>query len=293
MTKQKQVEPGVLAVVNDLQVGSDIAILDPSSLLSRWDDKNSIDYTIPVQLNPAQQYLFDLYRSGIEKTIELAKDRNVYVIVNGDMTQGDRFMEGLSYPLLSDQVQIATDLICRWLQYPQVKSIRLTRSTQVHAFKEGHADHAIAKKIREAYKGFDVKLVTHGLLNVGGVWVDYAHHGPPGGVRTHLKGNLLRYYTQSLIAASMRDREPVPNIVLRAHKHERIEERITTFRKDERVYTLAMTVPSFQLLTPFAQKATTSESNVTNGMVAIEVGDGDPRVHWFAETRSYRHKESL
>ena len=288
----------IVAVCNDLQVGSSTGILDPDSLLSRWDDVNSREVTIGVadHMNPAQRYLFDLYNEkGIKKVVELAGDDDLYVIVNGDYTQGDRFGEFLTFDAQPDQVQIASDLICRWVkECKTLKGIRLTKSTQVHAYKEGVADNAILTNIRERYPKLDIKLVSHGLLNISGTYIDYAHHGPSGGIRNWTKGNILRLTALSLIKDAMQHEEPIPNVILRAHKHEQVEEWIVTRRKNERIKTLAVTVPSLQLMTPHAQKVTQSESIVTNGMLALDINDrGISDVHWLTETRSYRDAETL
>ena len=287
----------VIAVCNDFQVGSSTGILDPDSLLSRWDDVNSREATISVasHMNPAQRYLFDLYEGGIKQVAELAGKDDLYVIVNGDYTQGERFDEYLTFNAMPDQVQIAADLICRWVkECKTLRGIRLTKSTQVHAYKEGVADNAILTNIRERYPKLDIKLVSHGLLNINGSYIDYAHHGPSGGIRNWTKGNILRLTALSLIRDAIQHYEPIPNVILRAHKHEQVEEWIITRRKDERIKTLAVTVPSFQLMTPFAQKVTQSESIVTVGMLALEIGTGGASdLYWLTETRSYRDVEAL
>ncbi len=274
----------VIAVVSDLHAGSSHALADPDSLLERWDDARNEAYSVPVELNPAQEYLYEIYRWGMSEIAKLAGKRPLHLIVNGDMTQGDRFKEELSFPLVADQVQIASDLICRWKNIKTLKSIRITKSTRVHAFEDGQADTAILNKVRAVHK--DTRLVGHGQLEVAGVLLDYAHHGPPAGVRSWLKGNLMRYYLKSLMDTALKDGLRNPDAVLRAHKHERVEEWVVDWRGDERVKTLGITTPSFQLLGSHAQKATLSNAKVTNGMLALDVEDGRIReVHWFAKTK--------
>ena len=273
----------IVAICSDFQSGSSLGLVDPKTLLSR-EDADGNEYQVAVELNPAQSYLWEIYSEGLEEVLRLAGTDPIHLIVNGDMTQGDRFADELSYSTLPDQVQIASDLICRWKDY--VKTIRLTKSTRVHAFKDGAADHAILSQLKLRLPEADVRLVSHGQVVIDGAVIDYAHHGPPGGVRSWLKGNLMRFYVKSLVDTAMKDGRSIPNAVLRAHKHERVEEWVVDWRLDTRIKTVGITTPSFQMMTSHAQKVTNSEPKVTNGMVALELVDGAVKdVHWFSRTR--------
>lgn len=270
----------IIAVFNDTQCGSSLGLAAPHTTLNRYTKEGDM-YEVSIELNPAQQYLYDVYTWGRQEVMKLAGKSDVHLFVNGDMTQGDRFREELSHALLDDQVRMATDVILQW-KSSNLKSVRLTKSTRVHAFNDGQADAMVTRNVKDNIP--NTRLVSHGRAKVGGVLVDYAHHGPPAGVRSWLKGNLLRYNTKSMIDTCIKDNEPVPDVVLRAHKHERVEEWVTDWRRDERVRVLACTVPSFQMMTSHAQKATNSEPKVVNGMLAIEVEAGRVRdVHWFAK----------
>ncbi len=283
----------IVAVVSDFQSGSSLGLVDPTTLLDR-DDEDGHIVQIGLTLTPPQKYLFPIYEEGIAKTFALAGTDPIHLIVNGDMTQGDRFNEDLSQSLHDDQVKIAVTLIERWLKTDQVKSIRLTKSTRVHAYKEGSADKAIARDLRKAYPKKNIRLVSHGLATIDGALIDYAHHGPPGGARSWLKSNLMFYYVKSIIDTCIKDGRPLPSAVLRAHKHERVEAWVVDWMMDKRIKAVGITTPSFQMLTAHAQKVTSSEPKVTNGMVALEIVDGAIKdVHWFAKTRYLPATETL
>ena len=63
---------------------------------------------------------------------------------------------------------------------------------------------------------------------------------------------------------------------------------------DERIKVVGITVPSFQMMTGHAQKATNSEQEITNGMVNLEIEDAKiTDVHWYTKTRSLPARENL
>jgi len=284
-------ERRILAVVNDLQCGNELAICNPSTRVWRWDGKRRSRQQ--VSLNPAQEYLWEVFMWSKNGLFEFAEKDRIDVIVNGDMTDGN-FFEGHTTNSPNNQVIMAVDVLDEIVRRKQVASVRLTSSTGVHAFAENSADTQIVDKLNEKYPDKDIALVEHGLLRVGSAVIDYAHHGPEGGIRQWLKGNQLYLYVKDIVHQSHDDGQPVPNIVLRAHKHERIQVCYSAWFEDEHTTTWGYTVPSWQLLTPYARKATNSTPKVTNGLLAIEIIDGEvARTKWFAKTKYIRTEEAL
>lgn len=288
MTKRR-----IIVVESDYQAGSSLGLIDPSTLLERVDADNN-PYHEEVSLTPPQTYLWGICEWARGEVSALAGKDDILLIVNGDMTQGNHFPSELSYGREEDQSAIAADIVAGWAKDKRVKKIRLTKSTGVHAFRENSADGGVVARLRLMFPRKDIRLVGHGQIDVGGVLIDYAHHGPGAGVRSWLKGNVLRYTVKSLQDTAIKDRRPVPDIVLRAHRHERVEEWVVVWRLDERIKTLGITTPSFQMLTEFARKVTNSEPKVTNGLVAIEVvGNKIIDVHWFAKTKYIPAQEEV
>lgn len=283
----------IIAIRSDIQGGSSYGLLNPTTMLYR-EDKDGNPFYVPVQLNPIQEYLWDIDCWARESVFALAGKDEVVYIENGDMTQGNVFSDGLVSGKEVDHVQIAVDCIIPWIEHKNVNTVRLTKSTGVHAFREHSADVAVSTRLKDAYPGMDVRLVGHGRLNVGGVLLDYAHHGPPAGVRSWLKGNLMRLTVKSIMDSCMKDGREVPHVIARAHKHERVEEWVVEWQMDKRVKCVGITTPSMQMLNEHARKVTNSEQRVTHGMVAIEVEDGKiADVHWFAKTKYIPVEEAI
>ncbi len=283
----------IIAIRSDIQGGSSYGLLNPKTMLCR-EDKEGNPFYAPVQLNPIQEYLWEIDCEAREKVFALAGNDEIVYIENGDMTQGNHFSDGLVSGKEVDHVQIAVDCIVPWIENKNVRTVRLTKSTGVHAFREHSADVSVTNDLKRMYPKKDIRLVGHGRLNVGGVLIDYAHHGPPAGVRSWLKGNLMRYEVKSIMDTCMKDGREVPHIIARAHKHERVEEWVTEWRMDERVKCVGITTPPMQMLNEHARKVTSSEQRVTHGMVAIEVEDGRVvDVHWFAKTKYIPVDETL
>jgi len=74
------------------------------------------------------------------------------------------------------------------------------------------------------FKNKDIKMCQHGLLDIDGVTIDYAHHGPFPGSRSWLKGNIARYYLRDLMMREIMNGNSPPKLVVRAHYHTPVEE---------------------------------------------------------------------
>ena len=286
----------MIAVVNDLHCGSELAVCNPDTTIYKWDENNKRSLQ-SVDANPAQRYLWGVYTWCAAELFKFAKTAPIHLIINGDYTDGGIWN---SMPMdkvtisESGQVRIAFDVINHIAKHKQVKSMRFTSSTAGHAFNSNSADYALADKFAEKYPEKDIRILEHGLAQVGGVYIDYAHHGPSAGLRQWLKGNLMYLYVKDIIAQSKDDGERIPQVVLRGHSHGRVQVCVSAWFGDDVSETWGFTVPSFQLITPFGRKVMKSERKITNGMLAIEVIDGEiGRKKWFTKSKRMPVEEKL
>jgi hypothetical protein len=92
-----------------------------------------------------------------------------------------------------------------------------------------------------------------------------------------------------VMKALMRGKEPA-RIVLRAHYHSYVRETLYAGGKE---YSLIVT-PSYSMLGDYIHQAARSPEEVTVGMVALEIIDGElVKVHELMETLDIRTKEVL
>jgi hypothetical protein len=133
-------------------------------------------------------------------------------------------------------------------------------------------------------------MAYHGLMDINGVTVDYAHHGPYPGSREWLKGNVARFYLRDLMLRDIQDGKRPPDLVLRAHYHSPAHEYLEQSNQASELYV----VPSYCGLDDHSTQATQSIDRVTFGMLAIETVDGKiVGRHKFYHSIDIRKREAL
>ena len=285
----------VLVAFSDTHCGHKLGVCAPGTIIKEYDEKGEL-YDKEVELNPAQEYLWNLMERGRKEIGKFAGTDRIDVLFGGDPINGKSIPHNNFTSSQSNQETVAADMFTPWLKDSRVRAFRMASSTQMHINYEHSGDAGVEKALRKAYPHRDIKLVRHAKMNIGGVLVDLAHHGSRGeSIRDWLDGNQTRLYLQDIYYKSLRNGAELPRLVLRGHVHTRSEEWVIKFHQDRRVKILGCTLPSFQLMTAYAEQATKSEEWVTNGLVAFEIIDGeiygDP--HWFTETRDISAKEIL
>lgn len=284
----------ILALFADTHGGHKLGLLNPATVLhDEAEDGTLVPYT--PQLTQVQYYLWSLYEQHLEQTFDLAGKSEIVVIHNGDIGQGDKYVEHLVSTRKADQLDIAYYNMKPWLESKNVKTMRLAKGTGAHVFSEGSLTITAARLLQAQYPKKNIKPLYHGLADIDGVEVDYAHHGPYPGNRRWLKGNVARYYLRDLMEDEIASRGRVPDLVVRAHYHEIVTESLT-IRSNGNCYTSHLIVlPSYCGLGDHAHRATRSTHKVTNGMAAYEIVDGElnPKPYEFTETVDLRTKEVL
>ena len=146
--------------------------------------------------------------------------------------------------------------------------------------------------LKVLYPDKKIEIADHWLLDLDGYVMDVAHHGAGPGSRNWLKGNILKWYTESLMQDCIDLQEPVPDVVLRAHHHEPIYTR-GVHQTGGRVWrTDAFITPPFCFIGSHAQKVIRSPGRMSVGMVALEVVNGKLLDwHFFLRTIDLRVRE--
>jgi len=263
----------ILAVASDKHGGHRLGLLNPETVLEDEDSKGNLVQWTP-KLEPFQKYLWDLHLEHIEKTKELAGKDEIIVFDNGDLTAGNKYPHEQISTRIADQFDIAAYNLRPWLDLPNVKTVRITKGTGAHTFSEGSSEIIVQRMLKERYPKKDIRTIYHGLAKINGVRIDYTHHGPGTGSRNWLKGNNARYYMRSIIEDELDFGNTPPDLIIRGHYHEYIEEYLVKMFRGKRYKVQLNIIPSYCGIDSYARQITRSTYILQHGMVCYEVVDG-------------------
>lgn len=279
----------ILVALSDTHGGNKLGLMPPDVVLHQQGrDGKMIDYS--PEPTDSQLFLWEKYQEWILSIKRLAGNDEVVIIHNGDLTHGNKYPVELVSTRMSDQISIACSNLSRLLDFPNVKMVRLTTGTGAHNFGEGSADFLVGDMLQTFSPENDIETVYHGLLDIDGYIVDYAHHGPGPGIRDWLRGNVARFYLRDIVYRELRAGKRPPNLILRAHVHTPV---FITEDYDGFEVKLMVT-PPMCFLSDHARQFTQSTSAITVGMAAFEIVDGKLMdTYRFYETVELRTRETV
>jgi hypothetical protein len=264
----------ILAICSDLHGGHRHGLLNPATVLDEEDEHGNVigDYHPP--LTPVQKYLWDTYTKCIHRIKEIAGPDPLYLVVNGDVTAGDKYHQLLVSDRIADQFIIANYNMHPWYDL-KPKAVRIIKGTGAHTFNEGTSEVLIAHELAAQYPEISTKVMDHGLFKFGGIEVDISHHGPVAGSRTWLKGNEARYYLRSAMMEEIVAGKVPPRLYFRGHYHEEVEETLIIKANGNRYKSTLIISPSFAFIDHHARQAVKSPARISHGMYAVEIVDGE------------------
>ena len=270
----------ILAVLSDTHGGFTLGLMNPNVTLY---DETHEGQLVPFTPEPtaSQDYLWDLYLHHLDMVQELAGERPIIGIHNGDLTQGNRHRTALVSTRSADQIIIAAANLHPLLSLPTLSHMMVVAGTEAHNFGQGGSDILVGEMLKDKHPSKNIDVLYHGLADIGGVSVDYAHHGPYPGSREWLKGNVARYYLQSMMIHAIKHGHKPPDLVIRAHYHTPV---IETVRINGYTSTIVVS-PSMCMVDDYAHQAAKSPDDVTCGMLVYEiVNDKLLDIHEFTKT---------
>ena len=249
-------------------------------------------------LHETQRYLwYDRWIGPLEEIRHWAGRSTVHVQLAGDLGQGNKHKdEWISQSTFDSQATIIqANLEPLFRIFKRLEAVEIAIGTGAHNFGTGGLEIIARNLVQSAHPKVPIDISYHNRSCVHGCWVDMAHHGPWPGSRKWLHGNGPRFYLRD---AMMRDynvlgKEP-SKIYLRGHYHTKVCERVEEFLGGKEYESWIIEVPSLLGLGDYAHKATRSISTITNGICAIEIIDGEPRLppRWFVRTIDVRTERS-
>lgn len=303
---RKNKERMILVVSSDWHAGHQLGLMNPETKLASEiidGQGQAVQTWNEYHLGHYQRYLWEtVWEPGIKEVKKLADGSPVALIVNGDITQGQRHPEQLVTTSIANQFLIAAGAAEPWIeQIPNLKMVRFSYGTASHIFSEGTSPVIVSQLLKPKFPNVSIEVVHHGLLDVNGVTIDYAHHGPSQGIRLWTEGNQLRYYTKSIMLDHLKDGQKPPTLIIRSHYHYPKRERvdIAVNQPGGRMETVSSTIyltPSMSGMTDYAQQATKSTPILYNGFYVFEIENGkviDDHLDEFVWALDLRTKEKL
>ena len=151
--------------MGDTHAGSKYGLLHPDTELERETADGKIVKYHP-ELSEIQKFLYhEVYKKGILSAIDFAGKDEIYVIHMGDPTDGAGYIEDKDTLKVSDQILMADKNAQEILQYPNVVTYRMIRSTASHSFGDASED-LLLRLLRRKYPEKDIAVHSHGLYNI-------------------------------------------------------------------------------------------------------------------------------
>jgi hypothetical protein len=266
--------------------------LNPKAEL--WEEDEVGDW-IPYkpQLTATQAYLWQCLEEDLATVESIARGAPIWIVHAGDLCHGDKYPEQLVSTRKADQVVIATANVKRVLELPNIQALRLIEGTGAHTFAEGSATILVANQLRAEHRDLDIECRAHSLLNIWGVEMDCAHHGPSPGIRNWTAGRQLRYYVQSVMLDCLADGQNPPGALIRAHNHTGRHETVRIHTRRGTFTTEAILLPAYCGLSGYARQVTRSKYRIDIGLILLEIIKGKIiECHMIWRTLDLRSRET-
>ena len=234
------------AVVSDLHCGSRLGLYPCGSAIT-LDDGGTYLPSIP------QQRIWSLWLEYWREWIpRVSRGDPLCVVVNGDAIDGTNSRDTTQISRNpQDQQRIARACLEPVLEAAKGR-LYVIRGTSWHTGDSGHCEETLAESVG-AIKNEDGRYSRYDLwLQLGGdkgPLCHFLHHIGFVSSLAYETTALMKEYAESVTEAG-RWGNPVPDVVVRSHRHRQAEIRVQT----KRGYGTCFTTPSWELKTPFAWK---------------------------------------
>ena len=291
-TAQRRV---IVLFVSDTHAGNALGLMNPAVTLYQQSATGELTpYSPPI--SPLQKQLWPWFTDDIKAVSELAGADEIIYIHQGDVVQGNKHR----VLIIENGHQVNQGLIAianqqPILSLPNVKQARFIAGTAAHDGIGAEAVVGIVSQLKTLYPKVSFKILYHGVLNIDGCRIDYAHHGPGPGNRKWLEGNPLVWYLRDIVLKEWTGYTRIaPRLLTRAHQH--------TYRHVPYCATLngqeyqfdAILLPSWCGVQDFDRKVTKSAMAQQFGMVAAEIIGGElVQIHTYLHDLDLRMEETL
>lgn len=270
-----------MAVIGDVHAGGTTAVC-PDRI--RLDDGGEYIASKP------QRWLMANYRDYWQR-IAAIRDRldpELYVVVNGDLVEGDHHR---TTQILSGNPNAQA---AAWTECARVfldlkpDRIAIVRGTGAHAGVSASAEERIADGLRRDKRPIISDPETgsaswwHWRPEIHGVRLDFTHHGRMGRL-PRTRGSNLVLYAWDILDEHVANAHPVPQLCFRAHNHKKGDSGAACPVR-------VVAVGAWQLGTEYVHKvAADSLADIGGAYVLIENGEYDVKhIHYQADRPIWR-----
>jgi hypothetical protein len=249
--------PVQVVLIGDLHVGSTMGLCPMGFAL---DDGN------PVELNKLQMATLDHWSGFWQR--RKAEKLPIVTILMADLIDGNH--HGTSQLWTTDEqlmIEAAVQILNPVANLS--RSVLGLRGTPAHVGVAGKWDNAVCREIG-AQRVEGQPSSYHLKPKISGVQFDVAHHGPSAGKRIHTHGDIARRFARNVYLLAQIRREPLPQVIARAHVHKKLHEVLTDFGHE---YHMVIS-PAWQWCTEFKYKIDTEDdlADVGGAIVTVENG---------------------
>jgi hypothetical protein len=231
-----------VVAIGDLHVGSTMGLC-PKGI--------TLDDGAEVKLNRLQQASLDHWSDFWKR--RKAMKLPIVAILMADLIDGNH--HGTSQLWTTDEQQMIEAAVK--LLDPVAKlshAVLGLRGTPAHVGASGKWDNAVCQRIGAKQVGgrpssYELKPV------ISGVQFNLAHHGPSVGKKIHTFGNTARNFARNIFMLALARREPLPQVIMRAHVHKKLHETLRDFGHE---YHMLIT-PAYQWATEYKHKIDTED----------------------------------
>lgn len=200
---------GAVITISDTHCGSDVGLMPPPGSFTLYDGSKNTQ-------NPLQALLWRAFVADTQKALNSVKGVGFALILNGDLIEGIHHRsDEVASAKIEDHKRCA--VYCLDSIAKKAQKTVVVMGTECHTRRDEHGLGrelgAISPSNRPDLYAFD------GLdLKINGCLVNTLHHMPCSS-RAYLEASHLGIVMGNAILNRARDRQPVPNIFLRGHRH--------------------------------------------------------------------------
>jgi hypothetical protein len=210
--------PTTLLHLSDSQSGQLGGLIAPGTELEYDNNEKRTP-----ELSATSLWVWDCYNKVIDTAIDYTGTDPLVVYHTSEVVHGSRFIEYLYSSWQEHQVTIAVQALSHLRRIPTLAGIRFCYGTGAHDYGQQSATKGVAERC--AAWGYPVACVDHGVEEIDGCSIDWAHHGPTVS-RMEDKACAGRRYVIRLLRLFLERGKRAPDIVLRGHVHARITEMV-------------------------------------------------------------------
>jgi hypothetical protein len=253
-----------VVVISDTHSGCQLALCPP---------KVKLDSGGFYQPSPLQVKLWYMWREFWDEWVPMATKGEDFILVhNGDAIDGvhHNSVTQISHNI-TDQIQIAKDLLEPIIKNPKCKAYYHIRGTEAHVGQSGQSEEGLARSLGAVPDDIGNYARWEMWMNLNKKRIHFTHHIGSTNSASYESTAPYKEYIESLIDSARWKNEP-PDVIVRSHRHRAFETRVATANG----YGISVVTPAWQLQTPFTFRMALGRSSMPQiGGILIREGDED------------------